>query len=345
MLFVCHKDKNCEDMFVRWRTCLVFAFSIFSAAKLLEARRHGYPWNKDNELNFLVLGDWGGSPSPPYRTPIEVSVADMMAEVSSERNSQFVVALGDNFYFDGVEDDSSIRFEETFEKAYAAKSLQIPWYVIAGNHDHHRNVSGQIDYTRLSKRWNFPNFYHSHIFNIPGSKKTLQIILIDTVLLCGNSGHDFDPRIPTGPDEPNIASEQLDWIEKTLASSKSDYILVGGHYPVWSIGHHGPTSQLVEQLKPMLEKYKVNAYICGHDHNLQSIKESDSEVLYHVIGNANFLDPRTTHESSVPDGSSKFFYADNGGFAAVTVNDFKMVFQFVNSQGRVVYESTSTPRL
>ena len=72
---------------------MVYAF-IISAPKLLEARHHGHSLNKDNELNFLVLGDWGGSPSPPYRTPIEVNVADMMAEVSSERNSQFVVALG-----------------------------------------------------------------------------------------------------------------------------------------------------------------------------------------------------------------------------------------------------------
>ena len=105
---------------------------------------------------------------------------------------------GDNFYFDGVKNDQDFRFSKTFEDVYTDKSLQIPWYVIAGNHDHHRNVSGEIDYTRLSKRWNFPDYYHSHVFSIPGTSKTLQIVLIDTILLCGNSGDDRDPKLLKG---------------------------------------------------------------------------------------------------------------------------------------------------
>ena len=81
---------------------------------------------------------------------------------------------------------------------YTSKSLQIPWYVIAGNHDHYGNVTGEIDYTRHSKIWKFPDFYHTHIFQIPGTQKSLQIILIDTVLLCGHSGHDENPKPLTG---------------------------------------------------------------------------------------------------------------------------------------------------
>ena len=80
---------------------------------------------------------------------------------------------------------------------------------------------------------------------------------------------DVNTSCTLGPESPELADEQLKWIEKSLAASTADYIIVGGHYPVWSIGNHGPTSQLIEQLKPLLEKYNVNAYICGHDHNMQ----------------------------------------------------------------------------
>ena len=109
-----------------------------------------------------------------------------------------LVCAGDNFYFTGVENEDSIRFTKTFVDVYTSKSLQIPWYVIAGNHDHYGNVTGQIDYTRHSKIWKFPYFYHSHVFQIPGTQKTLQIILIDTILLCGHSGHDHNPKPLTG---------------------------------------------------------------------------------------------------------------------------------------------------
>ena len=55
------------------------------------------------------------------------------------------------------------RFESTFEKIYTAESLtRIPWYAIAGNHDHYGNVSAQVEYARRpdipgnTGRWRFP---------------------------------------------------------------------------------------------------------------------------------------------------------------------------------------------
>ena len=57
--------------------------------------------------------------------------------------------------------------------------------------------------------------------------------------------------------------------EHSLYVDREEYVIVAGHFPVWSIAEHGPTTCLVDKLKPLLEKYHVNAYFCGHDHNLQ----------------------------------------------------------------------------
>eukprot|EP00493_Phyllostaurus_siculus_P017225 UN17488 len=68
-----------------------------------------------------------------------------MPAIASEIDAQFVLALGDNFYGSGIHgDETDPRFRETFEDVYTNKSLQIPFYAIAGNHDHMNNVTAQI---------------------------------------------------------------------------------------------------------------------------------------------------------------------------------------------------------
>lgn len=60
---------------------------------------------------FLVLGDWGGVNFFPYRTAVEESVAKQMGNIADRYAPQFILALGDNFYFDGVKDVSDARFK------------------------------------------------------------------------------------------------------------------------------------------------------------------------------------------------------------------------------------------
>jgi len=85
---------------------LVVTFAIFCSAKA------------DESLNFVMIGDWGGQPGSPYYTPAQKELAGRMGTKASEINSQFTIALGDNFYDTGVKDVDDPRFKETFEVSH-----------------------------------------------------------------------------------------------------------------------------------------------------------------------------------------------------------------------------------
>ncbi len=65
----------------------------------------------DEDISFFAIGDWGGLPDFPYRTVIEQNIAATMTKYAYMHNVKFQVALGDNFYFDGVKNDSDKRFK------------------------------------------------------------------------------------------------------------------------------------------------------------------------------------------------------------------------------------------
>lgn len=64
-----------------------------------------------DSLRFLVIGDMGGLPTWPYTTFVEVGTAEEMGKIADLYSPQFVLELGDNFYYDGVKNVQDKRFE------------------------------------------------------------------------------------------------------------------------------------------------------------------------------------------------------------------------------------------
>ena len=70
---------------------------------------------EDGVLKFMMVGDWGGQSKKPHYTDAEMSISDQMGKTAEDIGANFTLALGDNFYDDGVKDVDDKRFKETFE--------------------------------------------------------------------------------------------------------------------------------------------------------------------------------------------------------------------------------------
>jgi hypothetical protein len=266
------------------------------------------------DLNAMVMGDWGGIPIPPWTTPAEQETAKYMDEEVAKINAKFCLALGDNFYENGITtNEYDLRFNKTFEEVFSGPNLQAPGFfkVLAGNHDHYGNVTAQVEYSKHNPRWHFPSLYYNWVEQIDATT-TVEFVQLDTVLLSGNSrdpvtGRDLDGDEMPGPADQAAADAEWAWINKTLSASTADFIVAAGHFPVWSVCEHGPTGNLVQRLKPILDYFRVSAYLSGHDHCEEHIDDSNGlGPQYHVIGAANQNGGSHKHKDSVPTDQVKF---------------------------------------
>jgi UDP-2,3-diacylglucosamine pyrophosphatase LpxH len=207
-------------------------------------------------LSFTILGDWG----------LPIDYAKKIAAKADSVNSSFILGIGDNFYSSGVQSVNDKLWKTVFENIYKAPIFQTPWYIIAGNHDHLGNVSAQLAYSKMSARWIFPSLYYTKTISLPDGGDVL-FVFIDTCGLVDKND-----------------SNQFAWIETTLSSASSaTWVIVVGHYPIYSVGSHGTIPLLVSKLSPLFAKYKVGAYINGHEHGFQYIRANN--ISYITTGN------------------------------------------------------------
>ena len=86
-----------------------------------------------------------------------------------------------------------------------------------------RNLIVTPSYQNLSFTYRkFPDYYYNLKFESP-SGAIIEIVLIDTVLLCGQNDHDFlhtQPEPLTAQKDIRVAEDQWTWLEETLRASK-----------------------------------------------------------------------------------------------------------------------------
>lgn len=272
--------------------------------------------------NFLVVGDWGRNGNSHQR-----EVAVQMGNAAEILASQCVLSVGDNFYEDGVQTTSDPLWRSSFEAIYSAPSLQIPWYVALGNHDYRGVPQAQIDYATISRRWIMPSRY----YKVSGSRigaPHLDLFVIDTSPLVHKYRKDVHSTIAG-----NVASQdvpaQLRWLDEQLSGSTAPWKLVLGHHTIYSGGSgHGDTPETTELIEPLLLKHGVQAYINGHDHDLQHIRRGGVDYL--CCGAGSEVRP-------VQAVNGTLFCAARSGFAAIRSSLDSLSLEFRDFTGAVLY--------
>ncbi len=275
---------------------------------------------KNGGLSFLVLGDWGRNGEPD-----QMAVATQMGVAAQAMDAKFVIAVGDNFYENGVSSVTDPQWQRSFEKVYVAPSLQVPWHAVLGNHDYHSNCDAQIEYSKTSQRWNMPARYFVRTERIDATT-TADFFFLDTT-----------PMATLHPDEMiyhgNIKSqnvpEQMVWFESALKASTAPWKIVIGHHPIYTGGEHGDTPYLVKHVLPLLEKYRVQVYFNGHDHDLQHLQAGAVNLFCSGGGSM----PR----AKIIDTPHTKFGKGCSGFAAVALQADKMDVQLVDDKGNKLY--------
>ncbi len=260
---------------------------------------------------FAGMGDQGEG-SPEQR-----KVAELMNAKAQKDSLHFVLLLGDNFYSNGVAAVTDPQWRTKFEEIYHLPRLHVPFYAALGNHDHHKGRGHfQVEYMQHSKKWKMPSPYYAFTQKIDATHH-IQFFALDTETISNSKNGD---------------AAQLEWLERELKNSTATWKVVFGHHPIFSYGAHGNTPGMITHVQPLLEKYEVAAYVCGHDHDRQLIAPVNG--VYYIVSGTGAKSRSTMY------GNHSIFAATNLGFAWFRVSAKEVHVQFIDGTGKIEYAHT-----
>ena len=260
----------------------------------------------DAPVRVLAFGDFGNGSGEQRR------VAQTIASYHQGQRFDFAITLGDNFYSVGMESPADSRWKTWFEDLYGP--LGIPFYASLGNHDwgHPDSPAAEILYSGLTPTWRMPAAYYTF------TAGPVQFFALDTQSVA-------------------LARKQREWLDRELARSEARWKIVYGHHPIYSDGNYEDRPDLIDSLLPILAN-RVDAYICGHDHNLQALGAQRGVRFYIAGGGGAGLYEVTPSPRSL-------FVSRTNGFAVLEADATRLVVKLVDVTGKVVYEEPITKAL
>ncbi len=254
------------------------------------SRPGGAPITRETgSWSFAVVGDYG-NPTQSQR---------LVASNIARSGASLILTVGDNDQYAGTEAD----FRRSWDPVYGPLSKQIPMFPAIGNHD---GVSpeGLHPYFRR-----FPHLggarYYSHV---QGDVHFLAL----------------DSNLPIG-----AGSEQLAWLERQLAASRSKYRIVYMHHPLVTQLAANRSSTL-QAIAPILKRYGVQLVLTGHEH---SYERSTVEGMTHIVAGHG---GSTLLPFPFPQAPWSAFRDGRYGHLEIEVQRNRLVGRMVTRDGEVV---------
>lgn len=239
-------------------------------------------------------------------------LAKVFTDIRQKFPYEFVIMVGDNMYGSQSTQDYVKKFETPYKPVL---DQGIKFYAALGNHDQ-------------------PNQAMYKLFNMGGKRF-----------------YTFRPRAGIrlfALDSNYMDKEQLDWLQKELEASGSDWKIPFFHHPLYSSGGtHGSDTALRDQLEPLFVKNSVDVVFSGHDHFYERIKPQKG-IQYFVSGGAGKVRKGDLQDEGL---MAKGFDAGYH-FMLIEIDGDQMHFQVISDLGKTIdsgvilrnrNQSTTTP--
>ena len=223
----------------------------------------------------------------------QTAIAAQMATWRTRFPFEFVLMMGDNLYGSENARDYERKFERPFKALLDGGAR---FYAALGNHDD----DGQTQYKP---------------FNMDGKKY-----------------YSFSPSRGVrffAIDSNYVDQKQLDWLDKELAASGSDWKIVFFHHPLYSSGAtHGSADAQRQLLEPVFLKHGVNVAFMGHEHFYERLHPQKG-VAYFIIGSSAKLRKGDLRKSPLTVYGNDSTYS----FMLAEIVDDELYFQTISDKG------------
>eukprot|EP00405_Crypthecodinium_cohnii_P036244 CAMPEP_0206548644 /NCGR_PEP_ID=MMETSP0325_2-20121206/14001_1 /ASSEMBLY_ACC=CAM_ASM_000347 /TAXON_ID=2866 /ORGANISM="Crypthecodinium cohnii, Strain Seligo" /LENGTH=658 /DNA_ID=CAMNT_0054048153 /DNA_START=100 /DNA_END=2077 /DNA_ORIENTATION=- len=320
-----------------------------------------------------------GGPQCPYGCGYVKGVDDqaqlLVAQAMKDRarisDPQYILNVGDNFYWGGIEKNCGTpmdsisftahhQFDQIFEGVYSGKGLDgKPWLSVLGNHDWGGRVFNngwdqQIAYTWASPRWVMPAAYWRTTVEYPTQMFSVDLWFLDTNFQDAHP-NDKDPdHNICGPNNPAGATcasaggptdkdscpewfhklwdDQKTWLIETMAESTATWQIAVTHFPC---GQDGANQAFYRKLR---RDYGLDLLVTGHRHDQELWLPNDSRnwmggLTCFVTGGGGGI---TSEASPDPMRKGDWYGEAEYGFFDITIGKYSMTIESINYDGKVM---------
>ncbi len=199
------------------------------------------------DFRFAVMGDTRDYSGDGINVKTMKSI---LGKIKQEK-VDFIIVTGDMITGSAK---SSVHVNRLKKWKGVIEKYGIPFYIGVGNHEIESEMSENIVRSVFEMPENGPSGFKELIYSF--DYKNAHFVMLDTEAF--NNFHAID-------------EEQLKWLKEDIEKIQKKTIFIFGHDPAYPAYNHIGSSldkYAVErdELWGMFKKYKVSAYICGHEH-------------------------------------------------------------------------------